>query len=394
MRFYIAIQGKRPQTTINHPNLVFMSYFYEHQFYDSIYPLDIEKRRIFLLGFSGSLDTLIKDCDFTNRSGIVWETANHPLIAKKNLEYWASLGDAFELPCAVIVNWHWAQACGSGLMEWMGVHEALRSIPLVALADEGTRVDPRVVVGLGLDDCYAYPVSWVLLKERLAFLHQFKAEIRAKSLELKEEVFELGTPPGKRVLDIVGACIAIIVTMPVWFLTMLAIAMETRGAVIYRSKRVGAGYHTFDFFKFRSMYLDADTHLKSIQHLNQYGETSPFVKICQDPRVTKVGKFIRKYSIDELPQLYNILRGDMSLVGNRPLPTYEAEALTSDQFCARFLAPAGLTGLWQVTKRGSSDMDVEDRVALDIAYGNNLSMRTDMAIIMKTFTAFVQKEDV
>jgi lipopolysaccharide/colanic/teichoic acid biosynthesis glycosyltransferase len=371
-----------------------MSYFYDHQFYDSDYPVAMEKRRIFLLGFSGKLDMFIEGCDFSEQSGIIWDTAHHPLRAQKNLEYLASSGDVFELPGAIIINWHWAQDCGSGLLDWISRHAELRNIPLIGLADVGTVVDPRAVVALGLDDCYRYPVSWALLEERIAFLHQYKAAVKLKSLELTEEAFALDIPLGKRVLDIIGACIAIVVTMPLWSLTMIAIAMETRGPVIYKSKRVGAGYHTFDFFKFRSMYRGAEGQLDSVQHLNQYGEAAPFVKICHDPRITKVGRFIRKYSIDELPQLYNILLGDMSLVGNRPLPTYEAEALTNDQFCGRFLAPAGLTGLWQVTKRGSSDMDVEDRVALDIAYGNRLSLRTDMAIIMKTFTAFVQKEDV
>jgi lipopolysaccharide/colanic/teichoic acid biosynthesis glycosyltransferase len=371
-----------------------MSYFYDHQFYDLEHPVAVEKRSVLLLGFSGKLDMFIKGCDFSTRSGIVWDTAHHPLRAQKNLEYLASLGDVFELPDAIIINWHWAQDCGAGLLDWISGHAELRNIPLIGLADVGTKVDPGACVALGLDDCYTYPVSWGLLEERIAFLHQYKATVIRKSLELREEVFGSGIPVGKRVIDIVGACIAIVVTMPLWALTMIAIALETRGPVIYKSKRVGAGYYTFDFFKFRSMFQDAECQLDRVQHLNQYGEASPFVKICQDPRVTRVGRFIRKYSIDELPQLYNILRGDMSLVGNRPLPTYEAEALTNDQFCGRFLAPAGLTGLWQVTKRGLSDMDVEGRVALDIAYGNSLSLRTDMAIIVKTFTAFVQKEDV
>lgn len=120
-----------------------------------------------------------------------------------------------------------------------------------------------------------------------------------------------------------------------------------------------------------------------------------FVKLENDPRITKVGQFIRKYSIDELPQLVNILKGDMSIVGNRPLPLYEAELLTSDEYIDRFMAPAGLTGLWQVEKRGDSGkMSAEERKMLDIEYARNFSFIMDIKIILKTVTAFIQKENV
>ena len=120
-----------------------------------------------------------------------------------------------------------------------------------------------------------------------------------------------------------------------------------------------------------------------------------FVKIENDPRITKVGRFIRKYSIDELPQLFNILKGDMSIVGNRPLPLYEAEKLTNDDCIDRFMAPAGLTGLWQVEGRGKGGtMSAEERKQLDIKYGQTYNFILDMKIILKTFTAFIQKEDV
>ena len=120
-----------------------------------------------------------------------------------------------------------------------------------------------------------------------------------------------------------------------------------------------------------------------------------FVKIENDPRITKVGRFIRKYSIDELPQLFNILKGDMSIVGNRPLPLYEAEKLTVDSSIDRFMAPAGLTGLWQVEERGKGgNMSAEERKQLDITYGQTYNFMLDMKIIFRTLTAFIQKENV
>ena len=120
-----------------------------------------------------------------------------------------------------------------------------------------------------------------------------------------------------------------------------------------------------------------------------------FVKIENDPRVTKVGKFIRKTSIDELPQLFNILKGDMSVVGNRPLPLYEAEKLTADASIDRFMAPAGLTGLWQVEERGKGGMmSAEERKQLDITYGQTYNFMLDMKILLRTFTSMIQKGNV
>lgn len=134
---------------------------------------------------------------------------------------------------------------------------------------------------------------------------------------------------------------------------------------------------------------------KELNEKHEQEQQNAFVKIANDPRITKVGRIIRKYSIDELPQLFNILKGDMSVVGNRPLPLYEAEKLTADDCIDRFFAPAGLTGLWQVEKRGDSGkLSAEERKQLDIKYGHTFSFMTDLKIILKTVTAFVQKENV
>ena len=135
--------------------------------------------------------------------------------------------------------------------------------------------------------------------------------------------------------------------------------------------------------------------LQEIQHLNQYGdENAMFVKVKNDPRITKVGRMIRKTSIDELPQLFNVLRGDMSIVGNRPLPLYEAECLTKEDWAYRFMAPAGITGLWQVSKRGQDNMSVEERINLDVTYAKEHSFWYDMKILLRTPFALIQKENV
>lgn len=133
---------------------------------------------------------------------------------------------------------------------------------------------------------------------------------------------------------------------------------------------------------------------EAYNELKRKQQVGTFVKFKDDPRVTKVGQFIRKTSIDELPQLINVLKGDMSIVGNRPLPLYEAEQLTSDDWGERFLAPAGITGLWQVEKRGKGEMSEEERKALDNEYAKNFSLWNDIKLILKTVPALLQKENV
>ena len=114
---------------------------------------------------------------------------------------------------------------------------------------------------------------------------------------------------------------------------------------------------------------------------------SAFIKIKDDPRITKVGQFIRNTSIDELPQLWNVFIGDMSIVGNRPLPLYEAEKITTDKYALRFMAPAGITGLWQVEKRGRGEMSEEERLSLDNNYAKTHSFMNDIRLIMRTIPA-------
>ena len=270
----------------------------------------------------------------------------------------------------------------------------------------------------------------------LDFAIKYNERINSTSLRSKElESFKM--PLWKRTFDIACSLAAIIILSPLLIVTWIAIRLESKGDAVYRSKRVGSNYQIFDFYKFRSMYSDADKRLAEFKKLNQYAQeelteqesktsstrlhkadvvlfaddaitsekeyiaakkqerSNAFVKFENDPRITKIGKIIRKYSIDELPQLFNILKGDMSVVGNRPLPLYEAELLTSDEYIHRFMAPAGLTGLWQVEKRGEAGkLSAEERKMLDIRYANEFSFLMDVKIIFKTFTAFIQKENV
>lgn len=201
----------------------------------------------------------------------------------------------------------------------------------------------------------------------------------------------------KRTLDISIAATGLLVASPLLLAIAAIIKLESRGPVFYISKRAGQGYRIFKFYKFRTMVAGADKQVSQMSHLNQYeaNSTGPvFFKVSNDPRVTRFGAFLRNTSLDEIPQLLNVILGDMSLVGNRPLPLYEAASLTTDSYAGRFLAPAGLTGLWQIKKRGSKEMSVDERIRLDIEYAEKHSVMFDMWILANTPTALLQKDNV
>ena len=201
----------------------------------------------------------------------------------------------------------------------------------------------------------------------------------------------------KRIVDILLASLLIIILSPVFIIISLAIKLESKGPIFYNANRAGRGFRIFKFFKFRTMEMNADKKIDALAHLNQYsGQTEGvrFFKISNDPRITRVGRFLRNTSLDELPQLFNVIKGDMSLVGNRPLPLYEAATLTTNEFVERFMAPAGMTGLWQIKKRGKTEMSTDERIELDISYARKASLLYDFWIMAKTPAAIFQKSDV
>nr|WP_299488104.1 sugar transferase [uncultured Allomuricauda sp.] len=321
------------------------------------------------------------------------------------------------------------------------VFDPARKIPFVLLSEKVSKEDKLEALERGFDDIFIHPIRFEQVLERINFLKELKSNLREQKISSgKEGVKEYRIGFWKRSFDIAVASTVLLLATPFLLLVILAIRLESKGKVYYISKRVGTGYKIFNFLKLRSMYPDADKRLKEFQHLNQYvhedeeeGETtsseqllekgttligddtevdetihnnkrkqsakSAFVKFDNDPRITKVGKIIRKLSIDELPQLINVLKGDMSIVGNRPLPLYEAEMLTTDEWTERFNGPSGITGLWQVEARGrSSKMSPEERKQLDIKYvkyaNSKYAFLIDMWIVLRTFKAVFQKENV
>jgi exopolysaccharide biosynthesis polyprenyl glycosylphosphotransferase len=192
----------------------------------------------------------------------------------------------------------------------------------------------------------------------------------------------------KRVIDCVGSLTILLVSTPIWLLIALAIKLDSPGPVLLRQTRLGYRGQPFECYKFRSMYVNADQLADRLRSEVPPADERGKFKIRHDPRRTRVGSIIRSVSIDELPQILNVIRGDMSLVGPRPpLPTeYERY---EDWEKARLELPPGMTGLWQV--RGRSDIDFNEMVLMDLYYIENWSLRLDFQILLQTIPAVLSR---
>lgn len=184
----------------------------------------------------------------------------------------------------------------------------------------------------------------------------------------------------KRIIDVLGSCVGLLALLPLFMIVAYKIKKEDpEGPIFFSQERVGKNGKIFKMYKFRSMCIDAE---EKLEHLLQHNEIDgAMFKMKEDPRVTKIGKFIRKTSIDELPQLVNVLKGQMSLVGPRP-PLLREVVEYSAYDCQRLLVKPGCTGLWQVS--GRNDVGFNEMVLLDIMYIRNLSLIKNVRIIMKT----------
>jgi lipopolysaccharide/colanic/teichoic acid biosynthesis glycosyltransferase len=353
-------------------------------------------------------------------------------------------------PDAIICDFNLSGSNGLFLFDWLRTQDTYNATPFILLDTAFSSEVFKLAFNKQVDDYYISTSNPSKdLVSRIEFLCNFKKKTGSSdAINQVNEVYQI--PISKRIFDILVASIALLLASPFLLLIIIAIRLESKGKVYYISKRVGR--KTFDFYKLRSMRTGSDELLNKLaKEKNQYnttlkpatnyldtpcprcseltkGETcspvmyvnnkqvcdywnnfqknettknnSTFVKILDDPRVTRVGKFIRNTSIDELPQLINVLKGDMSIVGNRPLPVYEAELLTADTLSKRFLAPAGITGLWQVELRGKGGiMSEAERMRLDNEYanhfkGNNFTFWYDIKLILRTIPALLQKSSV
>jgi exopolysaccharide biosynthesis polyprenyl glycosylphosphotransferase len=250
------------------------------------------------------------------------------------------------------------------------VDEIFFSVPaekklVIALVEEARSVgiDVRVVPDLYDGLAWNAPVEYI---------GQFP------TIPLHRRDLPIGAFLLKRVIDITGATLALVIGSPVMLMLMIATKLDD-GPVFYRAQRIGRKGRNFTCYKFRTMCVDADKLKESLKHKNE--RDSVLFKISNDPRVTRVGRLLRKYSLDELPQLYNVLRGDMSLVGPRPPIASEVEQYDLSHLRRLDVLP-GMTGLWQVEAR--QDPSFDSYISLDTAYVENWSLWLDMKILART----------
>jgi exopolysaccharide biosynthesis polyprenyl glycosylphosphotransferase len=225
------------------------------------------------------------------------------------------------------------------------------------------------------------PSTMEILMDRVEFIPGQTVPL----FELKPPVFEGLDYVVKRSFDMVVAALLVLFLSPLLLFAALAVRLTSSGPVIYRSPRRGLGGAPFHCFKFRTMYEDAEARQDELEQENEKG--GAIFKMRNDPRVTSIGRFLRRWSVDEMPQLFNVLRGEMSLVGPRPLPERDYERL-EDWHRKRYLVLPGLTGLWQVS--GRSELDFDELVRLDFLYLERWSVFLDLSIILKTIPAVLQ----
>ena len=190
----------------------------------------------------------------------------------------------------------------------------------------------------------------------------------------------------KRVIDIAGSAAFLVVLAPLFAVIAWLIRMDSTGPVFFMQERVGFNKRPFRLIKFRTMLDGADHQQSQLEHLNE--AAGPVFKIKSDPRITRLGKFLRRFSIDELPQLINVLKGDMSLVGPRPLPLRDFDRFDTQWHKRRLSVKPGMTCLWQVN--GRSNIDFDHWVQMDLEYIDNWSLGLDMKILLKTIPAILR----
>jgi exopolysaccharide biosynthesis polyprenyl glycosylphosphotransferase len=203
--------------------------------------------------------------------------------------------------------------------------------------------------------------------------------------ELKPPVFEGVDFVLKRTFDLVVASALLVVLSPALLAIAISIKLTSKGPVLFRSRRPGIGAQPFDCLKFRTMHTDAEQRQEELEEMNE--ATGALFKIRRDPRITAIGHFLRRFSLDELPQLVNVLRGEMSMVGPRPLPMRDYRRL-EDWHRKRYLVLPGITGLWQIS--GRAELNFDELVRLDFLYLETWSVFLDLSIVLKTLPAVLR----
>jgi lipopolysaccharide/colanic/teichoic acid biosynthesis glycosyltransferase len=303
------------------------------------------------------------------------------------------------LPDAVICEVQLPGGTGFAFYDfWVEQFDQDLRVPFILLDEEKNEETASIARGKGIEDLYIKPLKAEVLISRILTIQGSKSQLQSRLIS-EMNAFKPYQPTFlKRTFDLVTASIGLIIFSPILLICAIAIRFESKGNVFYTSQRVGSGFTVFKFYKLRSMYITADKRLKDLTQRNEFSNENQGSKhldhianpvLHSDPRITRVGQFVRHLNIDEIPQFYNVIKGDMSIVGNRPLPIYEAELLTTSDWADRFHSPAGITGIWKaVTRRKLRSMSHEERNRLQNQYSkianSSTSFWKDIWIIIRT----------
>jgi exopolysaccharide biosynthesis polyprenyl glycosylphosphotransferase len=277
-------------------------------------------------------------------------------------------------------------------MSWLGKFEELERIINTEVVDE-------VVIALPIKSQYAQIKTAIAqLEEQGIVVHLLSDFFPHHLARIQPQDFQglpllsLQSAPAfcwrtevKRLIDILISATFLLISTPLFALIAVLIKLDSKGPVFFIQERMGYNKRRFYMIKFRTMVTDAEARLKEIEHLNE--KEGPIFKISHDPRITRVGKFLRKFSLDELPQLINVLLGDMSLVGPRPLSIRDALNVEESWQKRRFSVKPGMTCLWQIS--GRSNLSFEEWVELDLEYIDTWSLQLDWWILMRTVPAVI-----
>jgi exopolysaccharide biosynthesis polyprenyl glycosylphosphotransferase len=260
------------------------------------------------------------------------------------------------------------------------------------------QVVDEVIIALPIRSCYQHVQDALIVCERMGVearyladvfeaklarpLYQPSPSMPAFALKVVADDYRLII---KRIVDVLGSAAAIIVLAPLFIVLAIAIKATSRGPVFFVHERFGLNKRRFRLYKFRTMVAGAEALQAKLEEQNE--ARGPVFKIRRDPRVTTLGRFLRRTSLDELPQLWNVLRGDMSLVGPRPLPDRDVLRFSEAWLMRRFSVLPGLTGLWQIS--GRSDLPFDEWMRLDLEYIDKWSLRLDARILLRTLPAVI-----
>jgi exopolysaccharide biosynthesis polyprenyl glycosylphosphotransferase len=273
-----------------------------------------------------------------------------------------------------------------GVIEDLGAVLDVHRVQEVIIADPDFPQERAVEL---VDQCHRRGVTVRIAPSTMEILvhrAEFVPGASVPLFELRPPVFDGFDYVLKRTFDFVGALVLIVLLSPLMLVIAAAVALSSHGPILYRSRRPGIGGSSFSCLKFRTMRSDADQAQADLESLNE--ASGALFKIRHDPRMTRVGRLLRRYSFDELPQLFNVVSGQMSLVGPRPLPQRDFDRL-EEWHKKRYLVLPGITGLWQVS--GRSELDFDDLVRLDFLYLERWSIGLDLTILLKTVPAVLAR---